>query len=145
MANKRTTRRGWKPGPWDNEPDLEEWVDEATGLRCMAQRNPNDGFWCGYVVVAPNHPLYGHDSVWTAPEALHDAAHYGGVTWMAPSDRNSQWLIGFNCGHKFDDFPTRRRGYGAPYRNLPYVRRRLAALAAAVASITTKPDVDGEA
>jgi len=48
----------WPRGEWDDEPDKIQWADEITGLPCLAVRGPV-GSWCGYVGVAPGHPLYG--------------------------------------------------------------------------------------
>ena len=62
-------RSSWGPGPWDEEPDRLAW--EAHGLPCLLVRSSR-GSWCGYVGVAPGHPLHGLDS--TSPcEALRSA------------------------------------------------------------------------
>lgn len=53
-------KSAWGPGPWQSEPDKAQWVDEATGLPCLAVRN-SGGAWCGYVGVLPGHPLHGVD------------------------------------------------------------------------------------
>jgi hypothetical protein len=45
-------------GPWDNEPDKAQWIDEATGLDCLIVRNKM-GSLCGYVGVASDHPWHG--------------------------------------------------------------------------------------
>src|SRR5690606_18441494 len=50
----------WGDGPWQDEPDKKQWQDEATGLPCLAVRDPG-GHWCGYVGVAPDHPWHGKD------------------------------------------------------------------------------------
>lgn len=50
----------WIRGPWDWEPDKIQWADEATGLPCLIVRGPT-GSLCGYVGVAPGHPLHGAD------------------------------------------------------------------------------------
>jgi hypothetical protein len=47
-------------GPWDDEPDKAQWIDEATGLDCLIVRNPI-GALCGYVGVPENHPWHGKD------------------------------------------------------------------------------------
>ena len=52
-----TPIEGIPPGPWDNEPDKIQWVDETTGLDCLMVRNWW-GSWCGYVGVPEGHPLY---------------------------------------------------------------------------------------
>lgn len=47
-------------GPWNNEPDKAQWVDDATGLDCLIVRN-HGGALCGYVGVPEGHPAYGKD------------------------------------------------------------------------------------
>lgn len=54
-------KSAWPRGERDDEPDKVQWPDEATGLPCLAVRHPELGHWCGYVGVAPGHPLYGID------------------------------------------------------------------------------------
>lgn len=49
--------RNFPPGPWDAEPCKQQWVDAATGLDCLAVRNPG-GAWCGYVGVPTGHPCF---------------------------------------------------------------------------------------
>lgn len=49
----------WGRGPWDDEPDKKQWLDEATGLPCLAVRASALGHWCGYVGVPVGHPAYG--------------------------------------------------------------------------------------
>ena len=48
----------WREGPWQAEPDKKQWHDDETGMACLIVRGPS-GAWCGYVGVAPGHPLYG--------------------------------------------------------------------------------------
>lgn len=50
----------WGDGAWQQEPDKKQWQDEATGLPCLIVRGPG-GALCGYVGVAPGHPLHGKD------------------------------------------------------------------------------------
>ena len=47
-------RSGWRPGPWDDEPDKVQWIDAATGLHCIALRAASH--WCGYVGLPAGHP-----------------------------------------------------------------------------------------
>ncbi len=47
----------WGDGPWQNEPDKMQWVDEATGLPCLIVRN-RSGALCGYAGVPNTHPWY---------------------------------------------------------------------------------------
>jgi hypothetical protein len=49
-------RADWGPGPWDSEPDHEEWVT-AAGYRGYLKRN-HIGSWCGYVILSPGHPFH---------------------------------------------------------------------------------------
>lgn len=49
----------WGDGPWVQEPDRVEWVDEETGYQCLARRTKHTGTWCGYVGVPPGHPWFG--------------------------------------------------------------------------------------
>lgn len=53
-------REEWGSGPWTEEPDKVQWVDEATGLDCLIVRN-SMGALCGYVGVPESHSLYGVD------------------------------------------------------------------------------------
>jgi hypothetical protein len=57
----RADRSNWAAGEWDGEPDKVQWVDEATGLVCLAKRSPHLGHWCGYVGLLPTHPWHGKD------------------------------------------------------------------------------------
>lgn len=50
----------WGQGPWQEEPDKAQWVDEATGLDCLIVRGPS-GALCGYVGVPESHPWHGKD------------------------------------------------------------------------------------
>ena len=52
-------RRLWGSGPWQKEPDRQAWQDSRTQLHCAMLRDPFFGSWCGYVAVAPDHPLHG--------------------------------------------------------------------------------------
>lgn len=51
-------KASWGPGPWHDEPDKIQWVDEETGLDCLIVRN-HGGALCGYVGVPDGHPAYG--------------------------------------------------------------------------------------
>ena len=78
-------------GPWNDEPDKVQWIDEATGLDCLIVRGPS-GALCGYVGVPPTHPWHGGDygrctaspacvNEWCehTPEACLDV--HGGITF----------------------------------------------------------------
>lgn len=101
----------WPRGEWDDEPDKVQWPDPATGLPCIARRAMR-GNWCGYVGVAPGHPLHGrdYDSV-----GEHIECH-GGLTFAEACEPNAHaardichladagepehvhWF-GFDCAH----------------------------------------------
>lgn len=48
----------WGEGEWQNEPDKIQWIDEKTGIDCLAVR-PNHGSWCGYAGVKEDDFLFG--------------------------------------------------------------------------------------
>jgi hypothetical protein len=123
-------RTSWPPGPWDGEPDRADWVDDTTGLPCLALRSHLFGIWCGYVLVAPRHPWHGlsYDDV---PAEVH-----GGLTFAGPSTGSDReqvcllgegdegWWLGFDCAHWADIDPAGRLGFGFAeerYRTLDYV------------------------
>jgi len=47
----------WGDGPWNDECDKRQWLDEQSGLPCLIVRGPM-GQWCGYVGVPSSHPLF---------------------------------------------------------------------------------------
>lgn len=102
-------------GPWNDEPDKMQWIDEATGLDCLIVRAPVSGAWCGYVGVPPGHPLY--DNADAAEEHLWP---HGGITFQdfcepgepaygichvasAGAVEKPYW-VGFDCAHA-EDYP----------------------------------------
>ncbi len=119
-------RTGWDPGPWDDEPDRAEWVDEATGVVCIALRaSPESGNWCGYASVAPPHPWHGkgYDDV---PEDAHSV--HGGLTYSngcakdpnlaggvchdpEPGEPDDLHWFGFDCAHCWDFQPAKAAFY----------------------------------
>lgn len=147
---------GWPAGEWDGEPDKVQWPDAATGLPCIAVRNPRRGHWCGYVGVPPEHPLHGAGYVDVALDA------HGGITYAdacQPEDDESQgichtpdpgepdhvWWFGFDCAHSGDWSPAdavhaMRRGYPfsrmayETYRTLAYVQSECESLAMQLAA-----------
>lgn len=142
----------WPSGPWDGEPDKAQWRDESTGMPCLAVRNRRYGNWCGYVGVAPDHPLYGKGY----DEAGYFEVH-GGLTFAdkcQPTEDESQgichvpgigepdhvWWFGFDCAHAWDYSPHDKKreieeGYPytlmaeQQYRDLIYVKHECARLA----------------
>ena len=158
VYEKVVDRTGWPQGEWDNEPDKIQYVDEATGLICLAKRNDHLGMWCGYVGVPEGHPAHG-----VYYNELHIEVH-GGLSYSdhcqdvenedqghaichipGPDEPKHLWWIGYDCGHAFDRKPgmearmseARNAMPRLPsflrreetYRNLEYVKEQNAALA----------------
>lgn len=149
-------RAGWPSGPWDTEPDKEQWVDAETGLDCLIVRHPDFGNLCGYVGVSRDHPAFKHHF-----GLLRDLSCHGGLSYSAlcqegeaepavchaplPGRPRLVWWLGFDCGHVFDLKPgwaTRLlalgielkplSAYGFPweiYCDIEYVRIECANLA----------------
>lgn len=138
----------WGNGPWKSEPDKVHFVDEATGLDCLALRHSRMGFLCGYVALEPGHPWFdlSYDDI---PAKVH-----GGLTFGAercaeghPPERgichvprpgqpaDVHW-IGFDCAHAWDYSPgtdPALRG-DETYRTLEFVKAQCSWLAAQVAA-----------
>lgn len=128
----------WGTGPWSTEPDRVEWVDQATGYLCLAQRSEDTGTWCGYVGVPVVHPDYGK-----APEDMHaayDLQVHGGLSYAGDYPAQQLWLFGFCCNHSYDLSPALneiRQAFPAAsdlaprqtYRDLAYVQQECASLA----------------
>lgn len=150
----RIDKSNWGPGPWQGEPDKVQWIDEETGLDCLAVRN-GFGVWCGYVGVPPGHLLHGVSDGDLPPDLdVHGGLNYAapcqegrpedrGICHVpAPGRAKDVWWFGFDCGRAGDLMPrveTARRELGRPtpgeikrklaYRALGYVRRECASLA----------------
>ena len=129
-------RSKWPRGPWDDEPDRAQWLDDATGLHCLAVRQPSMGHWCGYVGLPPGHPWregipYEHE-----PE-VHGGITYGpspcdgNICHVVDGEDDVRW-IGFDCAHYRDRSPAMPHP-AETYRTLDYVRNECASLAAQVA------------
>lgn len=134
-------KSSWPRGQWDSEPDRLQWVDQSTGLDCLAVRNVNSGSWCGYVGVAPSHPWHGKDY-----DKIEAGCH-GGLTYSdncqgnvwhvpAPGRHDDVWWVGFDCAHAWDFSPGLAALYNRPgpdefetYRTLAFVRDECASLA----------------
>lgn len=122
-------RDGWEAGPWDDEADRVEWVDEATGYPCLIIRHQEDGNLCGYTAVPPGHPLHGvsYDGADNVPYGDYPGINYARacVTMEdipapyghlytpdmlvchvpAPGEPDDVWWFGFDCGHGHDVQP----------------------------------------
>lgn len=138
-----------EPGPWHDEPDKVQWVDEATDYACLAVRN-HLGAWCGYVGVPDTHPYYKRDysdldvevhGGLTFADLCHEEAEEGhGICHIPePGHPDNVWWLGFDCGHAWDYMPRfvrlpsplGRSPFGdETYRTLEYVQSECERLAA---------------
>lgn len=152
-------------GPWDDEPDKAQWIDEATGLDCLIVRGPV-GALCGYVGVPPEHPWHGkgyggclnadctEEFCWShSPEAA--ISVHGGLTFSDSCQEGAEdgpgichvpepgrpanvWWFGFDCAHAFDLAPLMIQygpNPGDVYRHFEYVQRECADLAKQLAEV----------
>ena len=133
-------KTGWGDGPWQEEPDKLQWIDEQTGLDCLIVRN-RLGALCGYVGVPPEHSWHGRDYGDGGDDEEEDSPSaldvHGGLTFSARCDEDVPpqhaichvpepgrpddiWWFGFDCGHFMDvqpAFEARERRMGlAPLR-----------------------------
>jgi hypothetical protein len=143
-------KSSWPRGPWDVEPDKIQWPDAATGLPCLAVRIGRFGNWCGYVGVAPSHPLHGVDysdlnfdvhGGLTFSDACRPGEEERGICHVPDEGEPADvWWFGFDCAHAFDLLPLQESFFGRigmpsplpgdKYRDLAYVKTQCAALAA---------------
>jgi hypothetical protein len=133
----------WPVGPWQEEPDKVQWVDDATKLTCLAVRHKRSGHWCGYVGVTEGHPLFNRDY------EKADVSVHGGLTFASFCEEDGKdegichtaepgypervWWLGFDCAH-CDDLSPHWSKSGV-YRDLGYVRGECAQLAAQLAAM----------
>lgn len=129
-------KSSWPRGPWDNEPDEKQWVDDATGYQCLIVRKDN-GALCGYVGVDMTHSLYEVSLDFLLAEMADDFQVHGGLTYAGRiPDRGDVWWLGFDCAHFLaGDFvpgdPWAKLTPHMKYYDFAYVEnevRRLAAL-----------------
>lgn len=133
---RTATKEDWGPGPWQDEPDKAQWVDEATGLDCLIVRNQS-GALCGYVGVPNTHPwhgigygqcLTGCDETYCSHTPGSYVEVHGGLTFAdacddrpgrpesvgichlpLPGRPHDVWWFGFDCNHAWDLAPAYAR------------------------------------
>lgn len=128
----------WERGPWDDEPDKVQWQDPETGLPCLIVRN-SVGALCGYVGIAPDHPLHGkgYDDADDAGVNVHGGLSFAAACREGAEDRgichlpepgepDAVWWFGFDCAHAFDMSPNifRRGSYPSSLRSTETYRDR---------------------
>ena len=116
MMSTEVTREQWGEGPWQDEPDKEEWIDPRSGLPCVALRHQSMGHFCGYVGVPEGHPCFGkeYDDVYEYVSDCHGGVTFSGEGWLANDESlglcsdlvlGAQWWFGFDCNHMNDFAP----------------------------------------
>ena len=106
----RIDKSDWGEGPWQTEHDRVDFVSH--GFAAFIRRHERHGYWCGYVGVPREHPLYGKH--WR--DACDDFQAHRGVNYSAkcrppvchvppPGMPDDVWWFGFDCGHMFDLAP----------------------------------------
>ena len=143
-----TDKTSWGPGPWQDEPDKEQFADEATGLPCLIKRSSLGGNLCGYVGVSEGHPWFGKGY----GDLDETVEVHGGLTYSGfcqegdeaqtichvpgPGEPDRVYWLGFDCGHAWDIMPAmdaRHREFfhdaDDHYRAVAYVKAECAALA----------------
>jgi len=133
-------KSSWGDGPWQQEPDKVQWIDQTTNLDCLIVRGPI-GALCGYVGVPEGHPLHGKE--YDEP----DVEVHGGLTFAnlcadskdearhichvpAPGRPDHIFWFGFDCAHSGDYTPEPMRHRADDvYRDLEYVRGQVESLA----------------
>jgi len=131
-------RKKWPKGPWDDEPDSEEWVHSLSGYKCQIRRGPL-GNLCGYVSVPLIHPLVtlsydlsdsnkGYPRIEESPQDL--LWVHGGITYSRKE--GSSWTFGFDTSHAGDltlsifllpkHLQSRLKNNSDTYKTIQYVR-----------------------
>jgi len=126
-------RKDFGPGPWNDEPDKANWIDEETGLDCMIIRNVDMGNLCGYVGVPLDSKLSGIDY-----NDIEINVH-GGLTYSERCSGNicheaeiEVFWFGFDCAHFMDLSPGLKSKIlisKAIYRDFNYVKSEVESLA----------------
>lgn len=157
-------KSGWGEGPWQDEPDKEQWQDE-TGYACLLVRNIG-GALCGYVGVPEGHPWYGVSAFDVEPEPdLHNGLSYAELCQKgpeghtichvpAPGEPEPLWWLGFHSEGSTDLCPALNRiNKQVPglrsimrkqtYRDVAYVKAQVAKLAQAAAEAQNLMEISG--
>jgi hypothetical protein len=134
----------WGDGPWTNEPDKIQFVDEDTNYDCLIVRNWG-GALCGYVGVPVSHPCYKkdyntidvevHGGLTFSSECRTESKEESGICHIPRKEIGEVWWLGFDCGHSCDCYPDQMKyhllGSGIEaYREILYVKQQIRLLAA---------------
>jgi len=111
-------KSAWGDGPWQDEPDKKQWVDQETHLPCLIVRSRVTGSLCGYVGVPASHPWYGKS--YNDIHQEYEVTVHGGLTFAGTCDGEPRgvchivedgeddnvWWVGFDCAHAWDLTPS---------------------------------------
>jgi hypothetical protein len=143
----------WGKGPWENEPDLQSWIDSETQYACVTRRNMF-GAWLGHVGLDASHPLYMLQP--GAPEFEFIETHGSPELFVGFYEDDAKrfvppqklWWIGFSCMQSTDYCPlTDREPYikgkrgkatTKTYRTFEYVCEQVLFLASQLASFDAR-------
>lgn len=121
-------KSGWGPGEWQAERwDKVQWTDAASGLACLAVREPEIGHWCGYVGVPEGHPAHGLGKA--EAEGLGISAH-GGLTFAGPCQEGTEAELTGVCHTPRPGQPERVHWLGFDMAHVRDLKPALAALLA---------------
>ena len=119
-------REGWGPGPWEGEPDRDEWM--CGSLPCLILRHPELGHLTGYVGVPLDSPLAGMDFA-DLPIRVNWGLTYGAEGEGGDLRPKGWYWFGFDCAHAGDQVPAIHMMPGE-YRSWVFVRERVEHMAA---------------
>lgn len=151
-------KSAWGDGPWRDEADKLQWIDEKTGFDCLIVRVPWSGHLCGYVGVTEDHPAFGKSYDEANELATPDEDDYrsfrvhGGLTFADSCQEGEEdtgichvpqtgrpdrvWWLGFDAAHCDDISPAtdsrssyQRHNPRAAYRTVEYMQNECADLA----------------
>jgi hypothetical protein len=88
----------WPPGPWLDEPDRCDWIDETTRYLCIVNRHWAYGTWVGYVGIPEKHPCARRD-INTDLFRVHGGITYVGDFLMLDPNPEGGFWFGFDCAH----------------------------------------------
>ena len=102
---------------WENEPNRQQWIDPATGYRCLILKH-HWGHLCGYIRVMRTHRLHGRPEkaqrLLQAHGGLNFASNGKGVAYL----KRGMWL-GFDCAHAWDYVPATDRKLESLFGGFP--------------------------
>lgn len=154
MVWRSKDKSEWGDGPWNDEPDKAQWIDEETNLDCLIVRGPG-GALCGYVGVPESHPLF--DVPYSYQDSRQDdLSPHGGVTFSDrcdPSEAQHEnichtgdvanklvYWYGFDCAHSGDISPAYGndgyREHFSSYKSFEYVQHEVSRLAMQLSEVS---------